>query len=64
MKGSTWTVTVKGAKRKQHIAVYAQYFNVKEGVLCFRNYRDGNYPLTVRAFAPGYWLDLRLDDKH
>lgn len=36
----------------------AEYVAVEAGVLIFRNRVGGSYPITVRCFAPGYWLEV------
>lgn len=58
-----WAVKVTGRRRRERVE--ADYYKVEgSGVLAFRHWRsDSQYPLTVRTFAQGYWLDIELKEK-
>lgn len=63
MNATNFTVWCQGNKKRTSFSVYAQFFVVKDGVLCFRNNPTSSmrYPETVRMFAAGYWLEVRSD---
>lgn len=47
-----------GRAKRTAVKVAAEYYRIVDGALIFRNARPGNYPQTVRVFAPGYWLEV------
>ncbi len=59
-----WAVTIgemgEDYTCEREILVSADWLDLSAGALHFQSERDGKL-VTVRAFAPGRWLNVRLD---
>jgi len=53
--------SVKVARSNKRVVVVAHYHRVEAGVLTFKD-ADCRYHSVVAVFAPGHWLEIRMED--